>query len=153
WVEQGAAAVKSLRVVGRAGDARLRGGRARLQMVDVGDSHRFRIEGKIDGDESFLVQNRSMELHEASFGQVKPGTTDAQIQAILDAEATGQPAPPDPFIRDAGGLKVISPGRKILVHIDHLSEGRYAILCFIPDAVTGLPHAYEGMHLVTNIDG
>ena len=151
--DQGAAAVKSLRVVGEAGDVRLRGVSATLRMVDVPDAHRFRIDGKIDGTGSFLVQNRSMELHEASFGQVKPGTTDAQIQAILDAEAAGQPAPPDPFVRDAGGLKVISPGREVLVHIDHLSEGRYAILCFIPDADTGLPHAYVGMHLVANFDG
>ncbi|MFD0573824.1 hypothetical protein ACFQ0T_37140 [Kitasatospora gansuensis] len=40
------------------------------------------------------------------------------------------------------------PGRTALYHAEHLPPGTYALICFVPDHESGLPHAFLGMHKV-----
>jgi hypothetical protein len=74
---------------------------------------------------------------------VKPGTTDAQFEALLQS---GSP----PLL---GGPKVgndlVSPGKSILVSYN-LPPGTYVLLelPFVADPTTGVPHAFMGMHKI-----
>ena len=46
--------------------------------------------------------------------------------------------------REAGGLTGLDPGREGYVHLE-LEPGRYGLLCFLADPVTGAPHFSRGM--------
>lgn len=46
--------------------------------------------------------------------------------------------------REAGGVTGIDPGRQAFMHLD-LEPGRYGLLCFLADPVTGAPHFSRGM--------
>jgi len=105
---------------------------------------RFDVNGVHRAKDNILVHNASDEIHEMQLQPVAPGTTDAQIQAVFDRTASG----PLPFTGPALGLGAVSPGRTALLQEHHLPPGTYALLCFIPDDKTGIPHALEGMHKV-----
>ncbi len=45
---------------------------------------------------------------------------------------------------EAGGLTGLDPGREGYVHLE-LEPGRYGLLCFLADPVTGAPHFSRGM--------
>lgn len=46
--------------------------------------------------------------------------------------------------REAGGVTGIDPGRQAFMHLD-LEPGRYGLLCFLAEPVTGAPHFSRGM--------
>jgi len=105
---------------------------------------RFDVNGVHRAKDNILVHNAADELHEMALQPVAPGTTDADLDAVFNGTATGEP----PFTGPAVGLGAISPGRTALLQEHHLPPGTYALLCFIPDDETGVPHAFEGMHKV-----
>ncbi|MCC9305665.1 hypothetical protein LN042_00830 [Kitasatospora sp. RB6PN24] len=111
---------------------------------------RFQTENVDSASGAIFVHNGSPELHEMQMLPVVPGTTDEQIQAYFDAIAAGQ-TPPSPFTGPAVGLGVISPNRDAVVHADKLPPGDYALLCFVPDDKTGVPHVFLGMHKVVHL--
>jgi hypothetical protein len=90
-------------------------------------------------------RNTSDTLHFMALAPVKDGTTDRQIQKYFDS---GSQNPP-PFAK-AGpsiGIEVTSPGQ-VLQFTYNLPKGTYALLCFVADDQTGMPHAIMGMHKV-----
>jgi len=105
---------------------------------------RFDVNGLHKAKDKILVHNAADELHEMELQPVAPGTTDAQLQAIFDGSTPGKP----PFTGPPLGLGVISPGRTALLETHHLPRGTYALICFVPDDETGIPHVAEGMHKV-----
>ncbi|MFK8909724.1 hypothetical protein [Streptomyces sp. YS-3] len=105
---------------------------------------RFDVNGLHKARENVLVHNASDEIHEMGLQPVKPGTTDAQLQKFFAGHTAGQP----PFTGPSLGLGAISPGRTALLEPHHLRPGTYALLCFVPDDKTGVPHVAEGMHKV-----
>lgn len=105
---------------------------------------RFDVNGVHRAKDNILVHNASDEIHEMQLQPVAPGTTDAQLDAVFNPTASGPP----PFTGPAVGLGAVSPGRTALLQEHHLPPGTYALLCFIPDDKTGVPHAFEGMHKV-----
>lgn len=105
---------------------------------------RFDVNGVHRAKDNILVHNAADEIHEMQLQPVAPGTTDAQLDAVFSGTANGEP----PFTGPAVGLGAISPGRTALLQEHHLPPGTYALLCFIPDDKTGIPHAFEGMHKV-----
>ncbi|NUR04288.1 MAG: hypothetical protein HOY79_49640 [Streptomyces sp.] len=113
---------------------------------------RFIVPAHLNLNDTFLVRNDTKtEFHEAVFQQVKPGTTDTDVQAAFDATAHGKKPPSNPFTEQAmRGAGALSPGRSQLLHFEP-SAGLYALLCFIPDDQSGLPHAFEGMHQVVRL--
>ncbi|MFF0432744.1 hypothetical protein ACFYU9_11035 [Streptomyces sp. NPDC004327] len=111
---------------------------------------RFRVEDVNRADAPILVHNTTDEIHEMLIRPVKPGTTDADIQAYFDALAHGQ-QPPSPFTGPPSGLGAISADHTAIVQAKNLPAGRYVLLCFIPDDENGIPHAFLGMHKVVQL--
>ncbi|MET9883835.1 hypothetical protein ABZZ20_11955 [Streptomyces sp. NPDC006430] len=103
---------------------------------------RFDVHGLRKAKDNVLVRNSSDELHEMAIQPVAPGTTDDDITAFFDGNG------PAPFTGPSVGLGIISPGRTVLLETHHLPPGTYALLCFVPDDETGIPHVVEGMHQV-----
>ncbi len=97
---------------------------------------------------TYVFRNTSDTIHFMAIVPVKDGTTDKQVQAYFDS---GSQSPP-PFAGDGppGGNDVFSPGRTIAVSYN-LPRGTYALLCFVADDVTGMPHAVMGMHKVIQL--
>jgi hypothetical protein len=95
---------------------------------------------------TYTFKNVSDSLHFLTMQPVKPGTTDAQIQAYFDSSPTGPPS----FLlngRPTAGNDVVTPGESLQLSYN-LPRGTYALLCFVADDVTGMPHAMMGMHKV-----
>ena len=113
--------------------------------VVMTSSDRFLVSGQLPARGSIEVRNASDTIHFMELIPVKAGTTDAQIQRFL---ASGNPGRP-PFLRSGpnGGTSVMSPGVSLKLTYD-LPAGTYAMLCFVADDMTGMPHAVMGMHQV-----
>jgi hypothetical protein len=97
---------------------------------------------------SYLFANVADTIHFMEIAPVKNGTTDRQIQKFFDSHSQSPP----PFLRNGpfGGNDVVSPGHLIKVSYD-LPRGTYVLLCFVADDMTGMPHAFMGMHLVIHL--
>jgi hypothetical protein len=91
------------------------------------------------------IANNSGELHFAQLVQVQPGTTDADLTAWF---AGGT----NPTVTGGAVLNfgTQTPGRAAVVDVP-LPNGTYALLDYIPDTTTGLPHAFGGMHAVVTV--
>lgn len=113
--------------------------------VDLTSADRFEVSGRLPAHGSVIVRNVADTPHFMSLVPVKKGTTDAQVQAFFDSHPTGPPA----FARPGpqGGIDVLSPGVRVRLSYD-LPAGTYVLLCFVADDMTGMPHAFMGMHKV-----
>ncbi|MBC6459841.1 hypothetical protein [Actinomadura sp. HBU206391] len=91
------------------------------------------------------ISNDSGELHFAQLVQVQPGTTDADITAWF---AGGE----NPTVTGGAALNfgTQTPGRASVVDVT-LPSGTYALLDYIPDTTSGMPHAFGGMHAVVTV--
>lgn len=98
---------------------------------------------------SYVFANTATDtLHFMDLERVKPGTTDAQVQAYFNSQS--QAAPPFALNGPGAGNDVVSPGNTIRVAYN-LPAGTYVLLCFIADTTTGMPHAIMGMHKVITL--
>ncbi|WP_152626690.1 hypothetical protein [Streptacidiphilus carbonis] len=123
---------------------------ATITQVETKNGPRFIAPRHIDTDSTILIRNRADEIHEALFSRVNNGVTDATLQKYFDLTAQGKTAP-NPFAENAQrGAAAMSPGRIELLHFDPRG-GHYALLCFIPDDKSGIPHAFLGMHKVIRL--
>lgn len=119
-------------------------GRIVATMVD--DHPRFRGSRQLPARRTIAVRNTGDELHEVLIQRVRPRTTDADVQSYYESGATDAPSYAlEPALR---GVAAMDPGRVAYVRFHRLPTGRYALLCFVPDDETGLPHVVEGMHRV-----
>ena len=91
------------------------------------------------------ISNDSGELHFAQFVQVQPGTTDADLTAWFAGGA-------NPSVSGGAVLNfgTQTPGRASVVDVT-LPSGTYALLDYIPDTTSGMPHAFGGMHAVVTV--
>jgi hypothetical protein len=114
---------------------------------------RFRVRGVLDADGNILIRNRGDSIHFVQFTPVKPGTTDAEMTAVFAAEASGKPPKVDPTDHSRPGVleDVLTPGRSVVLHTNALKPGLYDLECFVADDMTGLPHAFMGMHKVVRV--
>ncbi len=48
-------------------------------------------------------------------------------------------------------MEVLSPGTQAVFRSSSLKKGTYDLECFIADDVTGMPHAFMGMHRIVTI--
>jgi len=92
---------------------------------------------------TYTFKNVSDTLHMMQIVPVKPGTTDADITAFFAGKTKNVPLIPGP----TGGNDVTSPGVTLQVSYN-LPAGTYVLLCFVADDMTGMPHAFMGMHKV-----
>jgi hypothetical protein len=94
---------------------------------------------------TYTFANVSDTMHFMTMQPVRPGTTDAQIQAYFDSNPSG---PPQFLVAGpTAGNDVLTPGESLQLSYS-LPRGTYALLCFVADDVTGMPHAVMGMHKV-----
>jgi uncharacterized cupredoxin-like copper-binding protein len=91
------------------------------------------------GHHTILVKNAGPQDHEVVFVQLAPGKTAADVVAFFES---GQKGPPPG--KPIGGLTAIAAGLHGTIMLD-FSPGDYAMICFVPDAQDGKPHADHGM--------
>jgi len=91
------------------------------------------------GHHVIRVENRGTQPHEAEFFRLQPGKTG---QDVLNWVATGMKGPPPGA--PVTGVTAMAPGKKNTLMVD-FSRGNYAVICFMPDAKDGKPHAAHGM--------
>jgi len=92
------------------------------------------------------------------FGTHTPdGITDADIEALLQADMTGTPAAigvnPDTDFQDIFSTGTQSMGTSQWVYVPDVPAGSMVLLCFFPDLGDGIPHAYHGMYTLVEVAG
>jgi hypothetical protein len=98
------------------------------------------------GTHTVTVRNTGTQSHEMVITQPAPGRTAADVAQWA---AHMQGPPPAHFL---GGVTAIAPGQTNVLSLA-LTPGRYAFLCFVPDAKDGRPHVAHGMMRDVEIAG
>lgn len=113
-------------------------------------------EGQLTGGPQVVrIDNIGAQPH-FIFGTVGPaGLTDADVEAILNADMTGTPAAnvpnPETDFQDVFGTATQSAGTTQWIAIDSIPSGSLVMLCFAPDEGDGMPHAMHGMYAIVPI--
>jgi hypothetical protein len=92
------------------------------------------------GRHTIRVENRAVQAHEVVVVKLAEGNTAQdfiQWVGTIPREGTG----PGKIV---GGVTGLSQGEFNIVTLD-FEPGRYALVCFVPDAGDGLPHVAHGM--------
>jgi len=104
------------------------------------DDYTFELSKPItSGRHTIRFENRATQSHEALIARLVSDKTLAQAVTWLNAGQAG-PAP----VVLLGGASGLATGRHMFITTD-FQPGRYALLCFIPDAKDGRPHSDHGM--------
>lgn len=108
------------------------------------------------GPQVWKVINEGHQPHMLDISQIPAGTTLDQLLPLLSLSdnATPPPGSPNPAeFESYGGVILQSPGTTVWPVLD-LPEGRYVMVCFMPDPMHGgIPHAMEGMITVFDVGG
>lgn len=118
--------------------------------VSMTSADRFVVHGALPARGTVALYNVSDTIHFMQLLPIKPGTTDAQIQAFIDTGSQAQP----PFALNGPRVStdVLSPGQSLLFSYQ-LPKGTYVLACFVADSMTGMPHFVMGMHKVVVVHG
>jgi len=98
------------------------------------------------GTRPVTVRNIGTQSHELVITQPAPGRSAADVAKWAEHM---QGPPPAHFL---GGVTAIAPGQTNVLSLT-LTPGRYALLCFVPDAKDGKPHVAHGMMRDVEIPG
>jgi hypothetical protein len=90
------------------------------------------------GKHVIRVENTAPQSHEVVLVRLAPGKTAADVAAWV--EKMQGPPPGEPI----GGVAALHTGAHAFVPVE-LTPGEYGLICFIPDAKDGKPHAAHGM--------
>jgi len=100
----------------------------------------FDFSGPITaGEHTIRVETEAEQSHEIVIFALEEGAAAGDVLAWVEG---GQQGPP-PF-RPVGGVAALSAGETNEITVD-FAPGRYAFICFIPDAGDGAPHFVHGM--------
>lgn len=91
------------------------------------------------GLHTIKIVNEGDQLHEAVMFRLEPGKTGEDIANWVDSGMQGPP-PATPLT----GISPEAPNKDNTLPVN-LSVGKYALLCFVPDAKDGKPHTAHGM--------
>jgi len=94
------------------------------------------------GTRTLEVRNTGAQTHEMALARLDPGYTLQDVLAALQQGGPGQGPPP--WVHQFTSVDPQGPGLTQWVTLN-LTPGTYAMLCFLPDVNTDLPHALEGM--------
>ncbi len=121
---------------------------ARGPVITLTSSDRFISPNTLPAQGTVTVKNAADTIHFMSIQPVKAGTTDADLDKFGQSGAQGPP----PFALEGPsvGLNILSPGKQAELSYK-LPPGTYALLCFIADDKTGMPHVAMGMHKVVTL--
>lgn len=99
----------------------------------------FEMSGPVNaGRRTLRVENAASQPHEVEIVRLAPGTSAHDF--LSWAEKMQGPPPGLPI----GGVTFLSPRQVNYIDVD-FAPGRYALLCFVPDAKDGKPHFVHGM--------
>jgi uncharacterized cupredoxin-like copper-binding protein len=98
------------------------------------------------GTRAVTVRNVGTQSHELVLTRPAPGRKAADVAQWVEHM---QGPPPAHFL---GGVTAIAPGQTNVLTLS-LTPGRYALLCFVPDAKDGRPHVAHGMMRDMEIPG
>jgi hypothetical protein len=119
-----------------------------------GSTDTITLRGHMWARGTIKVRNNGDSVHLLQMYKVANTVTDAQVQAEYDALMAGQPTPDPAGLHSpptAGtGSDAVSPGHYSLLSYD-LPKGTYLLQCFVADDVSGIPHAFMGMHLIVHV--
>jgi uncharacterized cupredoxin-like copper-binding protein len=90
------------------------------------------------GTSRVTVRDAGAQPHELVIVRLEPGKSPRDVASWVDKMAG---PPPGHFL---GGVSPIAPGQENEL-VMTLTPGRYALLCFVPDAKDGTPHVAHGM--------
>jgi hypothetical protein len=109
------------------------------------------------GDHIMKVTNSGTQPHFAAIVSVPQGVTNTDLHNFLQGEVTGTPmvGPVASAIAespnyDIAGAEIMSPGNSIWMPLI-LPPGTCAMVCFVPDKESGVPHAAMGMAQVFTV--
>ena len=117
--------------------------------IDVTSADRFRVTSTRLPQGHYLIRNVADTIHFVDFEPVKPGTTNADITKVANAEMMGKPPASDPYLNKTGvQADVLSAGQQQVFSSPLLTPGTYDLECFIAEDMTGMPHFFMGMHKI-----
>lgn len=100
----------------------------------------FTVAGELTaGKHTFRVETAPGQPHEFILARLAPGKKAEDFLAWVE-KMNGPP----PIEGIAGGTTAVAAGQVNIFQAD-LAPGDYALICFIPDAKDGKPHAVHGM--------
>ena len=91
------------------------------------------------GKHAIRIVNHGTQPHEAVLVRLQAGKTGSDMAKWVSSGMQGPP-PGSPI----AGISPMAPGKENTLLVN-LSPGDYALLCFMPDAKDGKPHAEHGM--------
>jgi uncharacterized cupredoxin-like copper-binding protein len=92
------------------------------------------------GKHMINVINDGAQAHEVVIGELAPGKTAQDIANWVEKDMMKGPPPGKPI----AGIAALAKGRSGMFPVD-LKPGKYALICFVPDAKDGKGHASHGM--------
>lgn len=109
-------------------------------VIITGTDFSYVVDGTLKpGPRIFQFRNDGEQAHEVVFVKLQSG---ASTQNFLNAYRPGIAS--NPAGKTIGGMVGLDPGLDSYIQVD-LEVGRYGLLCFLGDPVTGAPHFSRGM--------
>lgn len=97
----------------------------------------------VAGEHRLRVENDGSQPHELELVRLADGKSVVDLEKWIDNQQG--PPPGEPL----GGVASLAPGQQEFFSAD-FKPGRYALICFVPDAGDGKPHFIHGMaHEIT----
>jgi uncharacterized cupredoxin-like copper-binding protein len=90
------------------------------------------------GEHRLRVDNDGSQPHELELVRLADGKSVVDLEKWVDSQQG--PPPGEPL----GGVATMAPGEQAYFSAD-FTPGRYALICFVPDARDGKPHFIHGM--------
>lgn len=101
---------------------------------------RFNVQQPLRaGRQRIRLVNRGVQPHEAVLVQLNPGATLQDFVAFFEPNASGPPPG-----RPVGGMTGLEQDQEGSF-LAKLTPGRYGLICFFLDPVSGMPHFAKGM--------
>jgi len=109
------------------------------------------------GPQVIRVDNVGAQPHFVFGAHGPDGMTDADIEAVLQADMTGTPVAggldPETDFQDVFGTGTQSMGTTQWVYVPDVPAGAMVLLCFFPDLGDGMPHALHGIYAIIEVAG
>lgn len=121
-------------------------------IVEAVTNMRWGGPATIPGTGTLVFRNKAKDYpHFVDMFPVKAGTTKDDVLAGLQSNSPGLPSFFDVSRASSTlGLAPVRPGGWESTPV-HLAPGAYALLCFMPDKKTGMPHAFMGMIKIVTV--
>ena len=119
-----------------------------------GSADTITLRGHMPAKGTIKVRNNSDSIHLLSISKVADNATDplvtAEYAALMNGTLTSDPEGLFTQGAPSTGSDAVSAGHASLLSYN-LPKGTYVLQCFVADDVTGIPHAFMGMHLIVHI--